>query len=93
MRVAVIGPPGGGVTPVGVKEQLGPLTDDGCTEQVREMGALNPATDVAVNVEVADCPGLTTAGIGVDAAIEKSGEPYFTMNASPGTPAGPLKVV
>src|SRR5712692_1550537 len=44
----------------------------GCTEQVSSTGVSNEFRWPRVTVEVELCPRLTVAGLGVDAAIEKS---------------------
>jgi len=90
---AVIGPFGGGVTPVGLKEQVGASDGDGSTEQERDTFELNPPVEFTVTVDVAVCPAVTWFGVAAEAAREKSGAPNFTTNASPGYPAGPAKVV
>jgi len=89
---AATGPFGGGVTPVGLKEQAGASDGDGSTEQERDTSELNRPVEFTVTLDVAVCPAVTWFGVAAEAAREKSGAPNLTTNASSGYPAGPAKV-
>ncbi len=86
VSVEVTEPSAAGVADFGFKEHAGAKLGDGCTEQANETALLNPPVDVAVTVEVADCPGMTVPGAGAAASREKSGVTKVANTAEGETP-------
>ena len=56
----------------GSTEQRGLSAGDGSTEQVKDTELLNPCTPATLNVDPADCPAVTEAGVNGVADTEKS---------------------
>jgi len=68
--VNVAGVPG--ATELGLIKHVGASAGAGVTAQVNETEPLNPLGAVTLNVDVAEPPGLTAAGVRAEAESEKS---------------------
>jgi hypothetical protein len=77
----------------GLIEQAGAMAGDGCTEQERAIEPPNPETAVMLTVAMDDPPGLTEAGIRVEADREKFGAAAPISNTVPKLPLPPAAVV